>query len=219
MHWKDTQKIFGIFSIFLHWVTAVSVLVLLATGLVSLYYLWFATGARGGIGWFDMNLHVALGSISIPFIIARVWWRVAEGHPEEPRQHPFLEKLTALNWPIMLVLIVVCFITGVYLVLLHGNSLEWFGRIPLHEPIYPKWVPQMNEFHTAVILPIHIWASIALGGIIAVHIAGALKHWIVDGDGVLERILRPGELRGQAETDAAPHSPQSAMIDTTRASL
>ena len=195
MLWRDTSKSFGIVSIALHWITAASVLLLLSTGLVSLYFLWFVTGLRGGFGWFDMDLHVEVGSITIPFIALRVFWRVREGHPQEPKQSPLLEKITAINWPLMLVLIVACFVSGLYLVFLHGNTLWWFGRIPLHPPIYPRWVPELTDLHDRIMMPIHIWIALLLAAIISTHIAGALKHWIFNRDGVLERMLRPGELR------------------------
>jgi cytochrome b561 len=46
----------------------------------------------------------------------------------------------------------------------------------------------------------HIWASLALAAIVGLHIAGALKHWLVNRDGVLERIVRPGVLSDSRDT-------------------
>src|SRR5262245_20872584 len=136
---SDSPKMFGTVSIFLHWLTAFFVLTLLGTGLVSLAFKWFITGQRGGIGWFEMFLHIYIGTIAIPFIIWRVWWRVKSGHPEEPKQTPLLTWLTAVNWPLLLILIVVCFATGPFLQWLHGNPLVVFG-VPVHPPFWPRWV-------------------------------------------------------------------------------
>ena len=210
---KDTPKSFGTVSIALHWITAVSVLTLLGTGVISLYYIWFLTGERGGIGWFNMNLHVVVGSLAIPFIALRVYWRVRQGHPQEPKQPPVLEKITAINWPLMLVFIVGCFVSGVFLQLLHGNTLWWsVDRGAIVPAPWPRDVPELTDIHDHFMLPFHYWLALILGAVVAMHIAGALKHWIVNRDGVLERMLRPGELRTSlnATPDGPPAEPLGA---------
>ena len=194
MRLHDTPKMFGAISIFLHWLTAIFVIFLLLTGVYSLYLKWFVTGERAAI----MILHLFFGAISIPFMIWRVYWRVRSGHPEEPRQTPLLTWLTAVNWPLILILIVVIYVTGPFLSWLYGNPLFAFG-VPFHPPFWPRWVQQMADIRDGLVLPLHGYASLALGFLLFFHIAGALKHWIVDRDRVLPRMIRPQPLDGDVE--------------------
>ena len=39
---------------------------------------------------------------------------------------------------------------------------------------------------------IHVYTSYFFSALIAIHIGGALKHWLVDRDGVLQRMLPGG---------------------------
>ncbi len=60
----------------------------------------------------------------------------------------------------------------------------WFGLIPL-----PDWVPRDRELAEAL-KPWHGALSYALIALVALHVAAALKHHLVDRDGLLHR-MRP----------------------------
>ena len=44
---------------------------------------------------------------------------------------------------------------------------------------------------------LHTGLAMALGGVIALHLAAVVKHQLLDRDGLLARML-PGKLQGQA---------------------
>ena len=66
-----------------------------------------------------------------------------------------------------------------------GFPVVWFGQIPL-----PDLLPVDKEF-AALIKPLHEISAFALVGLAGLHIAAALKHQLIDRDGLLQRML-PG---------------------------
>ena len=66
-----------------------------------------------------------------------------------------------------------------------GFPIVWFGQIPL-----PDLLPVNKEF-AELIKPLHEISAFALVGLAGLHIAAALKHQLIDRDGLLQRML-PG---------------------------
>lgn len=66
-----------------------------------------------------------------------------------------------------------------------GFPIVLFGVLPL-----PDFVPA-NKALAELIKPWHQITAFAMAGLVALHVAAALKHQIVDGDGLLQRML-PG---------------------------
>ncbi len=63
-----------------------------------------------------------------------------------------------------------------------GFPIVLFGVLPL-----PDWVPVQRELADAL-KPLHHWLAYALGAVVALHVAGALKHHFVDRDALLGRM-------------------------------
>ncbi len=66
-----------------------------------------------------------------------------------------------------------------------GFPVVWFGVLPL-----PDFVP-VDKALAEAIKPWHGNLAWALAGLVALHVAGALKHQLIDRDGLLDR-MRPG---------------------------
>ena len=66
-----------------------------------------------------------------------------------------------------------------------GYPIVWFGVLPL-----PDWVP-VSEPLAQVLKPLHALSAYGLIGLVALHVAAALKHQFVDRDGLIDR-MRPG---------------------------
>lgn len=64
-----------------------------------------------------------------------------------------------------------------------GLQIVWFGVLPL-----PDFVP-VDKALAEAIKPVHGALAWALIGVVAVHIAAALKHQFVDRDGLIARML------------------------------
>ena len=64
-----------------------------------------------------------------------------------------------------------------------GFPIVWFGVLPL-----PDFVP-VDRALSESLKPLHRWLAYALGTVVLLHIAGALKHHFIDRDGLLRRML------------------------------
>jgi len=65
-----------------------------------------------------------------------------------------------------------------------GFPVVWFGVLPL-----PDWVPVDRAWADAL-KAVHKTAALALALLVLLHVAAALKHHVVDRDGLLDR-MRP----------------------------
>ncbi|MDO9480584.1 MAG: cytochrome b [Hydrogenophaga sp.] len=63
-----------------------------------------------------------------------------------------------------------------------GFPLVWFGVVPL-----PDFVP-VSEALADVLKPLHKYSALAMAALVVLHVAGALKHQLVDRDGLLQRM-------------------------------
>ena len=84
---------------------------------------------------------------------------------------------------LMYVLIFVVPISGYFYTLAAGVPVVYLGLIPLPVLIdpSPEWKPILKQIHYALNV-------ILLGGV-SLHVLAALKHQLVDRDGVFKRIL------------------------------
>ena len=65
-----------------------------------------------------------------------------------------------------------------------GFPLVVFGVLPL-----PDWVGVDRQL-ADLLKPLHKWLALSLAALVLVHVAAALKHHLVDRDGLLKR-MRP----------------------------
>jgi cytochrome b561 len=66
-----------------------------------------------------------------------------------------------------------------------GYPIVWFGVLPL-----PDWVAVDQELGQ-VLQDLHSLAAWALMALVVLHVGAALKHHLVDRDGLIHR-MRPG---------------------------
>lgn len=66
-----------------------------------------------------------------------------------------------------------------------GYPIVWFGVLPL-----PDWVGP-NPALAEALKPLHALAAWGLMGLVGLHVAAALKHQLIDRDGLINR-MRPG---------------------------
>jgi cytochrome b561 len=151
-----------------------------------------------GIGWYMVdlpkgtppvaywyNLHKSLGIVAAIPITWLLLWRTRSSAPPLPASMPDWEiKASHLNHALFYICLVVLVVSG----FIESNFIKWgikcFG---IH--IFPLF--SENEALYLLFNRIHVYTSYFFSALIVIHIAGALKHWLVDRDGVLQRML-PG---------------------------
>jgi cytochrome b561 len=132
-------------------------------------------------GW--VNWHLSLGALILAVIVARFVWRLFH-HVALPDDLPGWE--TALSRFTHLTLYALVFAMTV-LGWAAANSRGWtvmlLGVAPLPQlvPNGSAWGHEAGDIHNILVY--------VLLGFIALHVAGALYHYFVKRDGVLQRML------------------------------
>ena len=165
----------------MHWFVAFVVILLLILGPVMKRLV-----PEGSVRDNLYNFHEALGALVLIVMVVRLARRVAFGVPAPDASMPPVEQRASL-WAQYL-LYVLLFVTTV---------LGWAGTNAYGDPVsvfglfdFPTILGKDQPLSDRIIVW-HLICGILIGLIVALHIAGALYHWLVKGDRVLQRVL-PG---------------------------
>lgn len=176
----DTAKKLTRTTITLHWVIALTILGLCAVGIYMV-----RTESWGLFHW-----HKSIGLILFTLILARLAWRLKQGLPPPVRASSRWEQLAshAAHW-LLLAATVALPLSGMMYSGLGGHGFGIFG-LELMESRYVagKAVP-VNAGLSELGQTLHSGIGYALLGLVALHIAAALKHHLIDKDGTLTRML------------------------------
>ena len=150
----------------MHWFVAAAVIALLAIGPV-------------------MKRLVPEGSLRDNLVV-RLGRRIAFGVPAPDASMPRVEQRASLWAQYVL-----------YLLLFVTTLLGWAGTNAYGDPVsifglfdFPAIVGKDQPLSDRIFVW-HLICGILIGVIVALHVAGALYHWLVKGDRVLQRVL-PG---------------------------
>jgi cytochrome b561 len=163
----------------MHWFVAVAVIVLLALGPVMKRLI-----PEGSLRDNLYSFHEALGALVLIVMVVRLVRRAAFGVPAPDASMPPVEQRASL-WA-QYALYVLLFVTTV---------LGWAGTNAYGDPVsvfglfdFPTILGTDRPLSDRIIVW-HLICGILIGVIVALHIAGALYHWLVKGDRVLQRML------------------------------
>ncbi len=159
-------------SIGLHWIAAVAVIALFVTH----------EGDRGSAMY---TFHVSGGAVLGVLLIWRVGRRIRRSKPARPEQHVMLNLLADIVYWGLLATIVAVTLTGYFLPWSLGQALNIFDLISIPSPMARS--PWVHEFMEKV----HDAAGHIIVPLVLLHVLGAIKHAVLDKDGVLQRMLKP----------------------------
>lgn len=181
---SDSTSRFGRVSIALHWLTACLIFSMIALGLAASYWPFdtaetLATKAR------LFSFHKTLGILTFFVAALRILWRLTQSRPAALAQGGALQHFAAetVHWSLYVALVAVP-LTG----WVHHAASTGFAPIlwPLGQDL--PFVPKSLEW-AAVFGKLHYVFNIVLVVSIALHVAGALKHHVIDKDETLRRML------------------------------
>jgi cytochrome b561 len=170
----------GALPIALHWLIALIIAALIAIGWRMVH------GELSAAETFDAyQLHKSLGFLVLALTVARLAARAAFASPPEPQAPRWERRLAS-------------FTQGALIVLTIGAGLAgWLvvsaSPLPIPTRFFNLFVipniarPDAALFAAAV--GAHKVAAWTIVGLVALHVAGALKHHFVDRDDVLKRML------------------------------
>ncbi|MFG1425206.1 cytochrome b [Roseixanthobacter glucoisosaccharinicivorans] len=167
----------------LHWAMAALLMALLGLGLAMAY------------GTFDLGQtfalyqwHKSLGVLVLPLVALRLALRVGTAHPVSPPAIGRRARLEAAAARIVHALF--------YVLMLALPFTGWLvvSSSPLHLPTrpfnlftLPDLVAPDADLNAAMSL-VHATLAYLLLAVLALHVAGAVKHWLVDRDRTAQRM-------------------------------
>lgn len=186
----DSKQKLSATTVSLHWIVALTIF-----GQWPLGYVMADT--RNYALW---PIHQSIGYVLFLVILARVIWRFKNGWPTPVGVYSRAEQILAkiVHWTLVVALLVMP-LSGIVSTYAGGYDITVFGwqiipDIPNHA-IVPagaihklKVIPRNEGMHD-FLQRVHIVFAWILAGAVALHIAGALKHHLVDRDGTLRRML------------------------------
>lgn len=171
----EPRNRYSIVSLILHWLIAA--LVVTQVALITVYE---STESRDFV-----NAHKSVGLTILVLTLVRLGWRIANPAIPLPDTMRRWEKWLARATHVVFY----AFLIGMPLVgwaasSAAGRDVQWFGLFPW--PLLP--IAGGREM-AGQLMDMHELAAKALYVLIALHVAGALKHHFIDRDNVLHRMV------------------------------
>jgi cytochrome b561 len=185
-------------AIFLHWLIGLSIIFMFLLG-------WFMEGLPkeapksatydlfnlGLYTWelasetsprsFYFNLHKSIGLTLFALILFRVFWRFTHKPPALlPTMKSWEKKLASGAHHGLYLLMILTPLAGIIMSVASKYGIKWFGIEVIPGLDFPSIRELFIEFHEIF--------GLLIVFILIFHIAGALKHTIVDKDGTLRRM-------------------------------
>lgn len=130
--------------------------------------------------------HKWIGITIFGLACVRALWRLSHPAPPYPASmRGWQHAAAATVHSLLYFLIFAVPLSGYFYSLAAGVPVVYLGVFPMPVLIdpNPEWKPVLKQ--------VHYWLNVTLLAGFCVHVAGALKHQLIDRDGVLQRML-PG---------------------------
>lgn len=191
MRLRNTRATYGAVHITLHWLTAVTVIGLFASGLwmvdLGYYDTWYHRAPA---------LHKAFGMLLLAVLCIRLVWRWSNGVPDvEPSVRGWEARTAEAVHALLYVGLFVVIVSGYFIATAKGDPVDVFGLVSV-----PAIVSELSPARADAAGAIHYWSAIGLIALAGLHASGALKHHLIDRDATLKRML------GLKRTPAEPRS-------------
>ena len=178
---RNTEKTYGWVAIALHWLTALGVFGLFPLGLYMTDLTYYDPLYKT-----LPYIHKSIGVVLFIVILLRIAWRIANPCPWPlPTHAPWERALAKLTHALIYWLLVLVPIAGYLISTADGRPVEVFGLFAV--PATITAIPEQEDVAGIV----HLGLAIALLALVGLHIAGAIKHHLIDRDTTLLRMLRP----------------------------
>ncbi|MEN9461042.1 MAG: hypothetical protein RIS84_1062 [Pseudomonadota bacterium] len=173
---NSTTQRYTLVAIALHWLIALFIIGLLATG-------WYSGSLpKGEARTAIILLHKSVGLLVFGLILIRIFWRLTHTPPPLPESLPSWTKVVAgiLHFGLYALMIIQP-VSGYLASIYGGYKVAFFGML------LPAWGAK-NDNLRAFFNETHDIAGIIFAVLIAIHLAAAIKHMIAK-NGIVQRIL------------------------------
>lgn len=142
-----------------------------------------------------INLHKSIGLTVLALVVLRILWRLTHRPPPLPAGYPRLERMAAHGAHALLYVVILGLPVSGYL---HDSAFSQAARHPLtlfgliEIPRLPAFMAldATTKTHVhAFWFGVHVWLGYVLYVLLGLHVAGALKHQLVDRTPELRRMF------------------------------
>ena len=180
MIFRNTTGSYGLIAKSLHWIAAALIFTLLSVG-------FFMTEMEFSPAKLQIyGLHKSFGITVLILVVIRALWRFGNPKVRELETHQRWEKILAhITHALLYVALFVMPLSGWLMSSAGDFPATFFGLFDL-PPLVEK-----NEKLFKILQDFHELMAFAILGVVALHMAGAFKHHILDRDETLQRMTTP----------------------------
>ena len=168
-------------AMLLHWLIAVLIIGGFSLGVTMVNIPGLTPTKLRYFSW-----HKWIGITILGLACLRALWRLSHPAPPYPASMGGWQHAAAgVVHGLLYLLIFAVPVSGYFYSLAAGVPVVYLGLFPMPVLIdpNPEWKPVLKQ--------LHYWLNVTLLAGFCVHVAGALKHQLIDRDGILQRML-PG---------------------------
>ena len=174
---RNSETRYGIIAKSFHWLMAILIIAIFALGLymvdLSYYDRWYKD---------SLEIHKSTGLVIAFLWLLRLTWKKVNNTPKALSLHRWEIKIAHLAHFGLYTLILLICVSGYLISTADGDGISFFALFDV-----PATLTGENQEDTAGLIHKYLaWALIAL---VVLHIAGALKHHVVDKDDTLRRMI------------------------------
>lgn len=165
-------------SIVLHWLMAAVIITAMTIG-------WIAEEMPRSLAKYELFVwHKSFGLLVLMLLLLRVLWRFRRTAPGMPAGHAVWEaRAAAVSHGLLYLCMVAMPLSGWVINSAADVPLKWFSLLPV-----PSIAPADEGLERLAVL-VHKSVLWVLLGVLAVHVAAALRHHFLLRDEVLKRML------------------------------
>lgn len=178
---KNTENSYGLVTIVLHWLMAITIFSLFGLGLYMVELTYYDAWYKG-----SLDLHKNIGMLLLVVFMFRVLWRLVNVSPKSVDENLTTIEIKAAHYThITLYLLMIALMSFGYLIsTADGRSVDIFGLISI--PALPFSFENQEDI-AGLIHEVLAWVLIILS---AGHALAALKHHFINKNRTLIRMLK-----------------------------
>jgi cytochrome b561 len=191
---RNSQNAYGSVAVILH-----SLIALLSIGQIAVGLTMTRLDDQR-LSFELIQWHKSFGLLTLALVVVRIGWRLFNRAPDLPASMPGWERLAAqTSHGLLYVLMLAAPVTGW---LLASASVLAIPTYAFYLFVVPHLPVARTETSEGLWTTTHHLVAYAFIGMIALHVAAALRHHLVLKDNVLARMLRAGAPRAQPKSNA-----------------